>query len=91
MNVQSLLAVLAPDGTAVVFSFMGSFEGIVDGGNDQDEPRDRGEDLVGQDGILGVGRGLSERVRDCHALAMEHQGKMVERTHLLASLLVLVN
>lgn len=65
LDIQSSLAVLTPDSTAVVFALVRSFKGIVDGGNDQDQPRDWGEDLVGEDGVLGVGRGLTERVCYC--------------------------
>lgn len=60
-----MVAVLAPDGAAVVFAFMRRFKGIVDGGNDKDEPGDGGEDFVGEDGVLGVGRGLAEGIRYC--------------------------
>lgn len=86
---QSSLAVLAPDGAAVVFALMRSFEGIVDGGNNQDEPRNRSEDLVSGNDILRVGRGLAKRI--CYCVWLAHASSKqgcVECTNLLASLLL---
>jgi hypothetical protein len=59
---RMVVAVLAPDCAAVVTAFMGCFEGIVDGSYDQDEPGNGCKDLVGEDGVFGVGRSLTERV-----------------------------
>lgn len=49
-----VMAVLAPNCTTVVVTFMGSFEGIVDGGYDEDKPGDGCKDFVGEDGVFGV-------------------------------------
>lgn len=58
-----VVAILRPDGTAVVTSFMGSFEGIVNACNDEDEPGNWCKDLVGEDCVFGVGGSLAEGVR----------------------------
>lgn len=85
-----VVAVLAPDGAAVVAALMGSFEGVVDGGYDQDKPRDGCEDLVGEDGVLAVGRRLAERVCYWTIISSGRRGKLLLwRAYLLASLQLL--
>jgi hypothetical protein len=49
-----VVAVLAPDGVAVVAAFMWTLEGIVDAGDGEEEPGEGGADFVGKDGVAGA-------------------------------------
>ena len=55
--------VLAPDGvTNMLADIVWRVEGVVDGGDDNEEPREDGEDLVGPDRLCVVGVALGEWV-----------------------------
>ena len=55
--------VLTPDGVTLVLSnIVWAVEGVVDGRDNDEEPREDGEDLVGPDGLCVVGVALGEWV-----------------------------
>lgn len=56
-------AVLTPDGVTLVLSnIVWAVESVVDGGDNDEEPREDREDLVGPDGLRVVGVALGEGV-----------------------------